>query len=117
MFDATITSDDFDFMWRYELCDVKGSPFGKKWHDVVPNSHFFIESSKELFHRRKGLKRYIFVKIDLEDDMAVIAGVISVEDFWKKGGDARVAGMKVLTPTTFVDAPQLESFRKFAFGI
>lgn len=116
IFDPSITSDECDFVWRYERCDVKGSPCGKNWHDVFPNTHFFIETEKKKVHEEKGLQRYVFVKIDLEENMAIISGVMSFEDFWKKGVDARVAGMRVKIPTTFVDARQLDSFRKFVYS-
>lgn len=117
IFDPNITSDKYDFIWRYEKCDVKGSSLGKDWHDVFKNTRFLIESEKELSHRVKGLQRYVFVKIDLQDRMAIIAGTISFEDFWRKSYDAEEYDMRVKKPTRFILASQLTSFDKWSHAI
>ena len=43
IFDKNIRSDKCDFEWRYEKIDVKGSPLGKNWHTVYPNSRLLVQ--------------------------------------------------------------------------
>lgn len=116
-FDDKVKSDKYDFMWRGEKCDVKGSEMGKGWHDIYPNSVLMIESDEKIPHKIKGIQRYVFVGIDLEDKMAIICGQIKYEDFWRIGKNARESGFKVKKATTYIRAKEAGSFRKFVYSV
>lgn len=110
-FQRDINSDEFDFMWRYEKVDVKGSPFGEGWHIIYPKTRFLIEQNKENIHFQKGINRYVFVKIDLKLKKAIIAGIISFNRFWEQAVREDSGNWKV--PTAWVSFNDLESFEDF----
>jgi hypothetical protein len=113
-FNPDITHDPFDFFWREERLDVKGSPTSKDWPDVYPKSRFLRIDHKGEKDLGK-TDRYIFVKIDLQDRLAIIAGVIGVKKFWNIAQDC--SGMGIKTPSHYVLAKDLDSFRDFVFGV
>lgn len=115
-FVATKTADEFDFRWRYENLDVKGSPTSPDYPKVYPRSRFLLPYHKREKHRGK-VQRYIFVKVNYPDRVALIAGIIHFNDFWSKAQDCEEAGMAVKTPSAFVLTTDLASFRNFVFGV
>jgi hypothetical protein len=119
IFDKNIRSDKCDFEWRYEKIDVKGSPLGKNWHVVYPNSRLLVQNKKMDTHLRKGIDKYLFVKIEHDDDtykplQAIVVGFYSVTNFWKYGLDG--SDMKVKEPTTYVLAKDCTPFKDFVFA-
>jgi len=119
MFDKNIRSDKCDFEWRYEKIDVKGSPLGKNWHTVCPKSRLLVQDKKKETHLRKGIDRYLFVKIDHDDEthkplQAIVVGFYNVTNFWKYGLDG--GDMKVKEPTTYVLAKDCKPFKEFIFA-
>lgn len=119
IFDENIRSDKYDFEWRYEKIDVKGSPLGKGWHTVYPKSRLLVQNNKREKHLQKGIDRYLFVKIDHDDEtdkplQAIVVGFYNVNNFWKYGLDG--SDMKVKEPTTYVLAKDCTPFKDFVFA-
>jgi len=131
IFDKNIRSDKCDFEWRYEKhdfrqpldlrckIDVKGSPLGKGWHTVYPKSRLLVQNNKREKHLQKGIDRYLFVKIDHDDEtdkplQAIVVGFYNVNNFWKYGLDG--SDMKVKEPTTYVLAKDCTPFKEFIFA-
>jgi hypothetical protein len=119
IFDKNIRSDKCDFEWRYEKIDVKGSPLGIKWHKVCPKSRLLIQNKKKDTHLKKGIDKYLFVKIDHDDNtqkplQAIVVGFYNVDNFWKYGLDG--SDMKVKEPTTYVLAEDCIPFKEFIFA-
>jgi len=119
IFDENIRSDKCDFEWRYEKIDVKGSPLGKGWHTVYPKSRLLVQNNKREKHLQKGIDRYLFVKIDHDDEtdkplQAIVVGFYNVNNFWKYGIDG--GDMKLKEPATYVLAKDCTPFKEFIFA-
>lgn len=76
--------DEYDWMYDNQRIDTKASPLGKfpdgqVIKNVFPKSRFLIA----IEHREKPMDYYCFVKVDLEDKLVHIAGVIRFDDFWR----------------------------------
>lgn len=106
-FNQNINNDKFDFFHR-GANDVKSSPMQNGWSDIYPMSAFLISEHQ----KQKVLDWYTFVKVDLENMVVHIAGVISYEDFWKNSTEEKykVNCNKIL-------AKQLQPFRDYALGV
>lgn len=109
-FDKSIHQDECDFEHR-GLNDIKGSPTTKQWNQVYPRSRFLL-SDHQL---KKEVDWYTFVKIDLEENIAHIAGVINYGDFMDKSEPFQSQNTK--SPCHFILAKDLKPFRDYVFGV
>lgn len=109
-FDKSIHKDKCDFEHR-GLNDVKGSPTKGKWNEVYPNTSFLL-SDHQL---EKEVDWYTFVRVDFDNRIAHIAGVISYSDFMDKAQKMESPNLK--SPCHFIMAKHLQSFRNYAFGV
>ena len=113
-FNPDINNDQFDFLWLEERLDVKGSSTAKGFPDVYPNSRFLRTDHKCEKDIAK-IDRYVFVKVNYQDKVAIIAGTIRVRKFWAMA--KKCEGMSVTTPSHYILAKNLESFKKFVFAV
>lgn len=109
-FDKSIHKDKCDFEHR-GLNDVKGSPAKRGWKEIRPYTSFLLSDHQ----RAKKVDWYTFVRLDMDDRIAHIAGVISYQDFLDKSVEATFANLK--SPCHYIEAKHLEPMRRYAFGI
>lgn len=105
-FNPNIHDDKFDFVHR-GTNDVKSKQLGKGWGTIYPRSSFIVS-----YHQKpKPMDWYTFVGIDLENNIAHIAGVISASEFWDKCEDIqlKIKSGKIL-------AKDLMPFRNYVFA-
>lgn len=109
-FDKDIHKDLCDFEHR-GMNDVKGSPTKGVWNEVKPYTSFLLSDHQ----REKVVDWYTFVKVDLDHNIAHIAGVINYYDFLNKGEE--VISDKLKSPCHSIKAKDLVPFYKYAYGI
>lgn len=109
-FDKRINRDSCDLEHR-GLNDVKGSPTHFKWNEIFPRTSFLLSDHQ----RGKVVDWFTFVKIDLDHNIAHIAGVISYEDFLAKSEP--VKSDKLKSPCHSIRARDLKPFREYVYGV
>lgn len=114
-FDATINQDRYDYMNRGAIYDVQGAPMGefedgRKIEVVYPNTRFLIKNEKE----EKEMDYYTFCKVDVENGIVHIAGVISYNKFWDELDQEGEETYK--HPCHYCRAKDLTSFRDSILG-
>lgn len=109
-FNSSIHQDEYDFKQRGARVDVKGSEMTSDFPQVYPNTRFLIKDKS----KDKRVDYYAFVKVNLEDDLIHIAGIISYEDFWTLGQP--FIG-KFKNPSHFVLAKDLKPLMPFILGV
>lgn len=108
-FDKSINQDTCDFIHRGRN-DIKGSPTKGKWNEVRPYTSFLLSDHQ----REKEVDWYTFVKVDLDHNVAHIAGVISYKDFLELSQPVNHTNLK--HPCHNILAKDLLPFRKYAYG-
>lgn len=109
-FDETIHQDTCDFIYRGKN-DVKGSPANARFNEVWPSTTFLLSDKQ----RDKRVDWYTFVRVDLDNNVAHIAGVISYDDFIKHS--VRFDNPNLKSPCHTIEAKRLLSFKSYVFGI
>jgi hypothetical protein len=107
-FDPNKRSDDCDFIWRYEKCDVKASP--TQFPQIYRNSRFLIKDDSE----SKKVDHYIFVKVDLAGKKVVIAGCMKYNCFWEDS--LPFESYKIKYPCHYILAKDLTPFEDFIYA-
>ena len=109
-FDKQIHKDLCDFEHRGRN-DIKGSPTHGKWNEVYSSTSFLLSDHQ----RNKEVDWYTFVRIDLDHNIAHIAGVISYSDFLEKSEEMKSENLK--SPCHSITAKHLKPFREYVFAV
>lgn len=109
-YDESIHQDTCDFIHRGKN-DVKGSPTRGRYNQVFGSTTFLLSDKQ----REKEVDWYTFVRLDMEKNLAHIAGVIRYEDFLRHSKPLESA--KIKSPCHMIEAKSLLPFKNYAFGI
>ena len=109
-FDKLIHKDLCDFEYRGRN-DIKGSPTNGKWNEVYSNTSFLLSDHQ----MGKKVDWYTFVRVDLDHNIAHIAGVISYKDFFEKSEEMKSDRIK--SPCHFITAKHLKPFRDYVYAV
>lgn len=108
--------DEYDFIWRYERCDVKASPTSKDYPKVYPKSRLLVKDDT------KQVDRLVFVKVNIPDRKMFIAGTISWQNFWGvpeeylEGKAKPFESKNSKYPCHYILAKDLDDFKKFVYA-
>lgn len=113
-FDDSNSGDEYDFIWKYEKCDVKTSPTDKDFPRVYRNSRFLVKEGT------KKVDRFVFAKVNAEEKLLYIAGTISWADFYgteenQKPLSKEFESENMKHPCRYILNKDLESFKDFIY--
>lgn len=109
-FDKAIHRDACDFEHR-GLNDVKGSPTRNGYNKIYPSTSFLLSDHQ----RDKKVDWYTFVRLDMENREAHIAGVIAYYDFLEYSKPMESPNLK--SPCHYIETKYLKPFRDYVFGV
>lgn len=108
-YDPRRNADKCDLYHRGQFVDIKGSSIYKYPHVTRYTKHLVYDHQKD-----KPMDEYLFCKVDIDNRLVHIAGLVSYEEAWQDKYRYMVKGKH---PAHQIPQPVLKPFREWLLGV